>query len=255
MIYMRKISEKLRDRLFQPRDYPYQVYENEIAAAINNVSILLDAGCGNTAPLLKIFSRNVRMAIGADLNRPPVNLSKIKIIQCDISSTCLRDNSIDMIISRSVLEHVKDPILVYKELHRILKPGGDFIFIVPNLGHYASILSLLIPHRHHGSLVSAVEDRRNEDVFPAYYRSNSYRSIKKLSKKSGFKIVDFNYLNQYPYYFMFNPFLFLIAAAYVKIIGRFECLAFLRGCILVHLTKQTDTLGDYISEKRSVRSR
>lgn len=231
-------TEKLRDKLFRLEDYPYQIYERKIASVLSNVDTILDAGCGRNAPLLRKFSGKERMLIGVDLEDRSVKLPGIRFIKCDISNISLKDKSVDLIISRSVLEHVRHPIFVYKELNRILKPGGSFIFLVPNLGHYASIISLLIPNRHHSTILSSIEDKQENDVFPVYYKSNTYSSIKKLSKLAGFEIADFQYLGQYPYYFMFNPFLFFIAAIYVKIINRFNCFGFLRGCILAHLTKQ-----------------
>jgi len=231
-------TEKLRDKLFRLEDYPYQIYEREIASVLNNVDTILDAGCGRNAPLLRKFCGKARMMIGVDLEEWSVKLPGVRFIKCDISNMSLKDKSVDLIISRSVLEHVKHPIFVYKELNRILKPGGSFIFLVPNLGHYASIISMLIPNRHHATILSSIESKRENEVFPVYYKSNTYSSVKKLSELAGFEITDFQYLSQYPYYFMFNPFLFLIASIYVQIINRFRCFGFLRGCILAHLTKK-----------------
>ena len=45
-------------------------------------------------------------------------------------------------------------------------------------------------------------------------------------------------LGQYPSYFMFNPALFLLGAAYDKLVSRFESLQQLRGWLLVTLTKR-----------------
>ncbi len=41
------------------------------------------------------------------------------------------DNSFDAVIFIAVLEHVKDPWLLAKEIVRVLKPGGDLICCVP----------------------------------------------------------------------------------------------------------------------------
>jgi hypothetical protein len=53
----------------------------------------------------------------------------------------------------------------------------------------------------------------------------------------GFEIVTFRYLSQYPSYFMFNGFLFLLATGYEKLLRRFDALGFLRGWIFVTLRK------------------
>jgi SAM-dependent methyltransferase len=39
----------------------------------------------------------------------------------------LRDETLDGVISLSVLEHVKDPFRYLAEIHRVLKPGGDLV--------------------------------------------------------------------------------------------------------------------------------
>lgn len=43
----------------------------------------------------------------------------------------LRSNSVDLIISNAVLEHVVDPRLMVEEIHRLLKPGGKAFVYVP----------------------------------------------------------------------------------------------------------------------------
>ena len=54
--------------------------------------------------------------------------------QCeDITSLTLPDQSIDIIISSEVLEHVADLRLATDEISRVLRPGGCHIFTVPTL--------------------------------------------------------------------------------------------------------------------------
>ena len=42
------------------------------------------------------------------------------------------DNSFSLIEADHVLEHLDDPIKIMKEMHRILKPGGEIIIKVPH---------------------------------------------------------------------------------------------------------------------------
>jgi SAM-dependent methyltransferase len=42
-------------------------------------------------------------------------------------------NSVDLIYTWTVLEHIPDLPSAYKEMHRILKPGGVMVHIVPNV--------------------------------------------------------------------------------------------------------------------------
>src|SRR5262249_53093384 len=41
------------------------------------------------------------------------------------------DNTFDLVISDQVFEHVQDQVRVFEELHRITKPGGHGLHIIP----------------------------------------------------------------------------------------------------------------------------
>jgi SAM-dependent methyltransferase len=140
-------------------------------------------------------------------------------------------------MSRSVLEHVEKPFEVYTEISRVLRPGGYFVFLTPNLWDYASLIAMLIPNRFHPWIVSKTEGRQEKDVFPVQYRTNTRQSVKRFAELAGFEIVAFRYLGQHPSYFMFNGLLYLVATGYEKLISRFEPLAPLRGWILAVLRK------------------
>jgi hypothetical protein len=86
-------------------------------------------------------------------------------------------------------------------------------------------------------MVRWLYSRQCEDTFPAYYRSNTSRSIRRLARQSGFEVISVKYLGQYPSYFRFNRALFLVAAAYEKLISRYEFLKYLRGWLLAVLRK------------------
>ena len=46
--------------------------------------------------------------------------------------TDMADQSFDFVISFQVIEHIQDDHLFVKEIYRVLKPGGRFIFTTPN---------------------------------------------------------------------------------------------------------------------------
>ena len=229
-------SKEIQKRYFKSSAHPYRIYESKIESTINESFTMLDAGCGRTAPILSKFKDKAQRLIGVDLEEPTDIPIEIKYIRGDISKIEISSNSVDVVISRAVLEHVSDPDSVFSEINRILRPGGSFIFLVPNLFDYVSIASKIIPNKFHKIIVSKTEGRKMDDVFPAYYKANTYRAIKKLSENR-FEVESFQWLGQYPSSLMFNPYLFMIGTMYEKIISRFELLKFLRGWLLVHLRK------------------
>ena len=52
-------------------------------------------------------------------------------IVADIAAIPFPDNSIDVVVLETVLEHVADPWSVVKEVHRVLRPGGSVVCSTP----------------------------------------------------------------------------------------------------------------------------
>jgi len=230
-------SEALWRKYYRDYPHPYTVYENEIMRWLEPSDVLLDAGCGRTAPVLIKFADKAKKVIGVDLEKSACSHPKLQYICSDISNIDMPDASVDMVISRAVLEHVEYPEKVFSEVSRILKAGGHFISLVPNYYDYASLVSFIVPNKFHKTIVANAEGRDVNDTFKAYYRANTHGKLKRLADGFGFKIGRMEYVNQYPNYFMFNPYLFLLGTLYERVTSRFQALRFLRGWLLFDLRR------------------
>ena len=188
---MKKV-EKIREKYFKSSEHPYRLFERKILNALSNEDTILDAGCGRKAPILQKFIGKAFGLIGVDLEEKFFELPGIRFIRSDISSMPVYSATVNIVISRAVLEHVENPLRVFREVNRILVMGGSFIFLVPNLFDYVSIISAIIPKNLHPAFVKFAEGRNTDDVFPTYYRANCYSKIKNLSRLSGFEISDFS---------------------------------------------------------------
>ena len=124
-------------------------------------------------------------------------------------------------------------------MHRILRPGGYFIFLTGNMWDYSAIIAKLVPNRYHPWIVERTQGRKEQDTFPVAYKTNTRHAVTKYANQVGFDVSSFAYLGQYPCYFLFSGPLFLVGTAYEKLISRFSMLKFLRGWILVVLRKVT----------------
>lgn len=233
---MTALAQRLKEKYFR-QDHPYRVFEQEVERHLKPDYTLLDAGCGRTAPILSKFKGKAHRLIGVDLVDFVPQVQGMDLLKHDLGNMPVKSDSVDLVMSRSVMEHVTDPAKVYSEIHRVLRPGGHFVFLTANLWDYASIIAKLVPNRFHPWIVSKTEGRAEHDVFPVAYRTNTRRAVVKWSAHSGLDIVSFRYLGQYPSYFMFNGFFFLLATGYEKLIGNVSWLNFLQGWILVTLRK------------------
>lgn len=229
--------EELQRKFYRNSDHPYHVYERKIESLLHHDFTLLDAGCGRTVPVLVKYKNRVRRLIGVDLEDPE-DVNGIEYLKSDMSNIIVDEQSVDLVISRAVLEHIREPEKVFNEIARVLKKNGHFIFLIPNLWDYASLLSMALPNNLHPKLVSAVTGRKMDDTFPAYYKVNTRNAIIRIAGSAGFRVESFEYLGQYPSYLKFNRILFLIGILYEKTVSRFKALNFLSGWILVDLVKQ-----------------
>jgi SAM-dependent methyltransferase len=234
---MTALAQRLKDRYFRNEDHPYRHFEREVHGVLRPDHTLLDAGCGRRAPILAKFKGAAARLIGVDLVDFTLQDEAMTLVQGDLAHTGLPDQSVDVIMARSVMEHVSDPDAVYREMHRVLRPGGHFVFLTANLWDYSALIARIVPNRFHPWIVSRVEGRQEHDVFPVEYKTNTQSAVRRLAHTAGFEIRSFRYLGQYPGYLMFNGFLFMLGTLYEKLISRFDALRFLRGWILVVLTK------------------
>jgi SAM-dependent methyltransferase len=236
---MSRLAESLKDHFYGTAVHPYAAFEDIVTELLRSEDVLLDAGCGRTARLLSKFVGRARRLIGIDLVTFTTQNPAIELLQADLGSTGLPTESVDLIMSRSTMEHIADPLAVYTEMHRVLKPNGHAVLLTANLWDYATLVARLVPNRFHPWIVSRTEGRAERDVFPTRFRTNTRRVVERFARRTGFEVLSFNYLGQYPNYFLFNGPLFLLATGYEKLVGRFHCLRYLRGWILVVLRKDT----------------
>ncbi|MGD1874836.1 MAG: methyltransferase domain-containing protein [Mastigocoleus sp.] len=110
----------------------FQSIEKELSPVFKYVDgKLLNAGCGER-DISDFLVKN-----GAtEVDNCDIASSIPNAIICDLTEIPKEENTYDSILCNAVLEHVQFPDLVIKELHRILKPGGNLILCVPFLQPY-----------------------------------------------------------------------------------------------------------------------
>lgn len=234
---MSTLSETLLKKYYANSPHPHQIHKRHVDDLLNPDAVLLDAGRGRTVPVLKKYLGRACRLIGVELadfaDVPP----SIDPDNACLSNIPLPDASVDLIMSRSVFEHLSDPESVYKEFLGFLRLGGAMVFLTANMWDYRTLVARLVPNRLHARIVRQVEGRMEEDTFPIASRTNTRTDVERLAVSAGLRVESFECLSQFPIHLMFNGALFFLGVCYEKLIGCFEALRILRGWIPVTLRK------------------
>lgn len=100
----------------------------------------------------------------------------------------------DVVLSVFVLEHVERPQDFASACLRVLRPGGSWFALTPNVQHYfgASVWALSRMHLAHPVLHWLKGDELEEEHhFPTRYRFNSQAAVRRHCAAVGFDTVDF----------------------------------------------------------------
>ena len=103
-------------------------YLKNIAKYLNGH--LLDLGCGNV-PLYEVYKPYINNNICVDWENT-IHKNQYLDFNADLNKTLpLKDNTFDSLILSDVLEHIKEPKLLWNEMARVLKKNGVIILNTP----------------------------------------------------------------------------------------------------------------------------
>lgn len=175
-----------------------------------NTSVL-DLGCGRGG-VVELFWREVRLAAGLDPDVPSLAEHRapgMPVIRGRGEHLPFAAASFDLIVCLWVLEHLDRPEVVFKEVRRVLKPGGHFVFLTPNLGNPLLLMNRVaktLPQMQR-RIVPRLYGRREVDTFPVRYRANTARAIRAQAAQSGLEVVALRAIAD-PTYLALNPLMF-----------------------------------------------
>ncbi|MDP3980353.1 MAG: class I SAM-dependent methyltransferase [Chlamydiota bacterium] len=226
-------------------------YFEKLQEQVDHGSIWIDLGCGKKlisnwilkSPLFEDKHNLVNHPhlIGVDIESDQVRHNKdVRYpIAGSIMSIPVKECSCDIISSNMVFEHVRDADQMINEIKRILKPGGTLIFHTPNSWNYLVVLSKIVPASLKDFLIRRFEGRKEDDIFPTYYRMNNTKQIKRLVHDHDMELVDLMCIESTAFFDRFLPLAF---AEYLMLrILRFKIFRAFRSNLIVVIRKKGGT--------------
>jgi SAM-dependent methyltransferase len=178
------------------------LYEDELRRRAPHSRMWLDLGCGRCLlpPWRSDAERELVAAcdqiVGVDVDYDALADNRSLSLKCLGSATMLpfAEATFDLVTANMVVEHLDDPAAQFREIARVLTPGGVFILHTPNALGYPTLLARLIPGPVKKRLAYVLDGRVEEDVYPTFYRANSGRALEALARESHLAVVDLRFI-------------------------------------------------------------
>ena len=136
-----------------------------LAALMDSSAVVADLGCG-TGEMLVQLGPILDRVIGIDREHAMLSVARqrmagmdsVEIREGSLEALPLADDSIDLALSMLVLHHIEDPSLVFGEVRRVLRVGGQFL-VLDMASHDREELRRNMGHRHLGFSRDEFEDQ------------------------------------------------------------------------------------------------
>lgn len=237
-------------RLIDQRFYPGygdnwddELLRGEILRALGADSRVLDLGAGAGIVGQMNFAGKAARICGIDPDRSVLrnpHLDEAKIAGGE--SIPYEGASFDLVFADNVLEHLPDPAAVFREVARVLVPGGLFLVKTPNRRHYVSLIARSTPHSFHEWL-NRKRGRAASDTFPTLYRANSAARLSRCARAAGLSIRRISFHEGRPEYLRLWGPTYLAGLLYERLVNAFGALAGFRVVIIGIFQKPRDAGG------------
>ncbi|GAB4323335.1 MAG: hypothetical protein Kow0074_15490 [Candidatus Zixiibacteriota bacterium] len=169
--YLGKRLEWVRRRL-QRREPDYRfkwdLYFERLEDLAKESRRFLDAGCGDNRTAHELSGPAICVGVDIDLTAPVGTA-----IRASLEHLPFKDQTFDLVGCRYVVEHLSDPGAVWREVHRVMRPGGRLLIQTVNSRSLLIKMSRLLGGRIR-RLISRVRYARcGADVFPVRDRFNT----------------------------------------------------------------------------------
>lgn len=213
-----EIDSKKLDYFINQRDHPvfhsfslryfYWLRREQITNRLKRVVAcgfkILDVGCGEGDILFYLKKHSLikdyyscgidasEISVGIALDRNAlINDPQIELKVMDANKIDYPSNTFDVVICLEVIEHIKEPDKVIREIARVLKAHGIAFFSTPN-NENRIIRSLIKPFRKYFSNndtnIPEISSNENIETY-GHISLKNIRTWKKIMKDNGFSTV------------------------------------------------------------------
>ncbi|RJQ55273.1 MAG: class I SAM-dependent methyltransferase [Nitrospiraceae bacterium] len=183
---------------------------------------ILEVGCGCGDHISIPLVQHGLSVLGIDVDKESIDyVNKIKLIKdipngefLNIDINKIESNSFKVVVCSEVLEHLKEPQIMLKEIYRVLKTGGICIVTVPNgygsfeigefiFSKYKESMKPWLKSNNIHKYFSCVSNKINrpqmeKTIIPGGSLNKScphiqkflYKRLKELISNEGFEIID-----------------------------------------------------------------
>lgn len=134
---------------------------------------VLDAGCGKRC-IIQECNLQTKFTLGIEARFEDLNENcavDFRVVG-DLEHLPLKNNIVDCIVCRNVVEHLKNPPLVFTQFQKVLKGGGLLLIRTPNIHNPLMFLSAILPLKLRVWMKRNLLHDREGDTFPTYYKCN-----------------------------------------------------------------------------------
>jgi SAM-dependent methyltransferase len=150
----RALSGAVEARLPEPfKRHPHTLYKFQVAGAVNRRprQIVLDVGGGKECPFLPyVDDRRAHLIVALDASEE--ELRRNRLLQDRVVADAaahgfpLRDGCVDLVVSRAVVEHIRDNSAMFESCARVLRPGGTMIHAFPGRFAPFALINQVLPN-------------------------------------------------------------------------------------------------------------
>jgi SAM-dependent methyltransferase len=182
--------------------YSQESYEEALRELVSPNTVWLDLGCGHQVlpewrftaecELVNLASYVAGMDVDSAATAKHRTISDIWV--GDVQYLPFPNDSFTLITANMVVEHLEDPQSVFAEIHRVLVPGGSFLFHTPNVNGYITAMNRYLPERIKKLAAKILDGRDSDDVYPTFYRCNTEETIFRAARETGLEVKRVNHI-------------------------------------------------------------